>query len=382
MEPGETGRDSSTPPPPVAGGSAAPEAGAFFLKPKLNPSDLALLAETLAGLVRAKLPLPEAFRLLGRDAENRRLRKTLQAVEKDVGAGTALPEALRRRGGEFPALFRWVIEQGVAANDLHAALVELVREYRAQARFRAALWSQLLSPIVTGVFLIMLFLWLVLWDVPNIFGKIYRAMHVELPLPTKVVLALSGFLHDPSVVAIVVSFLVLIALLAILFWRSSRCRCGLQKAGLHIPVLGPYLRAVWLGHCCRMLGLLLRRRMPLASAMGLVRQGATFLPLAEGLAVVGAAVEKGAPLAVALQQAPFFPASLTVLLQGAQELGDLPETLTRLGEQYEERAEYLGPRLRMDLYVLIVAVLGVHVGAVMISVFLPLFRIQEALRRK
>ncbi|MGD0094453.1 MAG: type II secretion system F family protein [Planctomycetota bacterium] len=114
----------------------------------LAPADLALFSELLAGLLDANLPLPEALRSLSQDAQSGALRKALAQVQEDVTGGVPFAEALRRRNGVFPELFVRVAEQGQAANNLPAALVEMVREYRSQARFREALWSQLVGPWV------------------------------------------------------------------------------------------------------------------------------------------------------------------------------------------------------------------------------------------
>ena len=104
-------------------------ANTFGLAGSLSATDIALFAESLSGFTRSGMSLPHAIRLLGAEAGSRRMRKALQAVGAEVESGVSLADALRKQPGVFPELFVGLIEQGCAANDLHAALVEIVREY-------------------------------------------------------------------------------------------------------------------------------------------------------------------------------------------------------------------------------------------------------------
>ncbi len=348
----------------------------------LSAADLALFAELLVGLVRAKLPLPEALRLLARDADSRRLRESLSAVEKDVASGTPLGEALRRRERDFPPLFTRLIDQGIASNDLHAALVELVREFRSQARFREALWSQLLSPIATATVLGTLLFVVLFSQLPVLYGGIYKQLRIEIPLPTRFAFWASDLLHRPSTAIAALGALGILLALAILVCMRVNLRRNFQMFALSLPFIGPFLKAMLLGRFCRLLGILLHRRIPLDAALELTRDCFQHLPMNKAIDVALIHVRNGACLEEALGNCPLFPPTLLQFVAGAQLHGDLPETLFRLADLYEQRGELDGARVRYLIYVVAQISVGIAVATVVISFLLPMFRVHDMLRTR
>lgn len=360
----------AAPPPSLMTGLVA----AVGLGGPLGASDLALFAEMLAGLVRSKLPLPEALRLIGRETENRRLRGSLEAVEKEVAAGAPLPDALRRCGGKFPELFTRLLDQGVAANDLHAALVELVREYRSQARFREQLWSQLMAPVVTSMMLGLVVIGLILFNVPQVFATMYQGWWgLSLPFPTRVMLELGRMVRDPRAIA---AFLCL-CVAAVIFFRRLRAtpltRLWIEKLALHFPVIGPYLRTALVARFCRMLGILLARRIPLNTALVFVRDSMTFLPVQLAVGQVCEAVDKGGVLSDAIGACRIFPPTLASFVRGAELTGELPQSLSRLADLYEERADLQGTQVRLLLFVSMQLAIGACVVFLVIGCFAPMY---------
>ena len=342
----------------------------------LSATDLALFAELLVGLVRAKLPIPEALRMLARDADTPRLRLSLEGVEKDVAGGMTLGEALRRREGEFPPLFTRLIEQGVESNDLHAALVELVREYRSQARFREALWSQLLSPIATTVVLGTLVFVLACSEVPRLYGEIYYTLRVDLPPTTRFFLSLSEMLHDPKLLMLGAGIVLGCGVLGVVACNNKSLRRDIQLFLLGIPVLGPFLRTIFLGRFCRLVGILLQRRVPLDSALQLTRDCFTYIPFNEAIGAILDRVQNGAQLDAALSPCLLFPPTIIQFIRSGQIHGDLPDALFRLADLFEQRSQIEGSRVRFLIYVIAQMSIGLAVGVMIFSFYYPMFRIQ------
>jgi type II secretory pathway component PulF len=349
----------------------------------MSPADLSLCAELLADLLRANLPLPEALRTLGKEAHKRALREALSQVGAEVAAGASFSEALRRRNGVFPDLFVRVVEQGLAANDLPAALVEVVREYRSQARFREALWSQLIGPITSSFFFAAFIILLLLCNVPEMFRGVFKIMGGTLPLPTRLLLAISGFVGSQAFWASCVIVLGAAVLIKVNLSRLPALRRWLQLRLLAIPGVGPYLRALLVGRFCRLLGLLLKCRMPLDVALGLVRDSFTFLPMRDAVSTAASRVELGAAMAEALSGPgqELFPETLLLFVRGGQTHGNLAESLGRVADMYEERAGILGVRLRFLIYLLCALGVGMIVFCSLLAVYLPIFKMQEMMRK-
>jgi type II secretory pathway component PulF len=340
----------------------------------LSAADLALFAELLVGLVRAKLPIPEALRMLARDADTPRLRASLEAVEHDVSGGMSLSEALRKRESEFPPLFTRLIDQGVESNDLHAALVELVREYRSQARFREALWGQLLSPIATTVVLGTFVFVLACSEIPRVYSGFYYRLRVGLPLATRSIIRFSEIMHNPKTAVAAAVFVFFLVFICVMVCKRPTMRRNFQLFALSLPLTGPFLKAIFLGRFCRLLGILLCRRVPLDSALELTRNSFTFIPLNDAIEAVLSRIKSGAQLDEALSACALFPPTIIEFVRGGQAHGELAETLLRLADIYEQRAEVDGTRVRFLIFLFAQLSIGLAVGVVIYSFFYPLFR--------
>jgi type IV pilus assembly protein PilC len=347
----------------------------------LSPADLSLFAELLSNLLRVNLPLPEALRTLGKEAQTKALRRALTEVTSEVAAGTSFAEALRRRRGVFPELFVRVVEQGQAANDLTAALVEMVREYRSRARFREALLSQLAGPIITVFAFLCLVLSTMVFILPK-FRDVFVVMGASLPVLTRLLLFGNLIVAYWEQITIVVILMAAVAVLMktkvikLPFLERMAERCLLS-----IPYIGSYLRARFLGRFCRLLGLLLQRGMPLDMGLGLVRDSFTFLPMRDAVAAAAERVAKGSPVDAAMGGSRMFPETLLLFVRGGQKAGNLGEALERAADMYEERAENLGAQLRFQIFVACALLVGLAVAVFVIGMFLPIFKMQEMMRK-
>ena len=135
-----------------------------------------------------------------------------------------------------------------------------------------------------------------------------------------------------------------------------------------------------LGRFCRLLSILLYRKIPLNISLVLVRDTLTFVPIQEAVALLAAQVDKGVSLSEALKQSRLFPATLPQFVLGAEMHAELPQTLARLSELYEQRSEFQGTQVRLALFVLAQLVIGLCVFAMIVSLFWPIYRIQDAMR--
>lgn len=346
----------------------------------MGAADVALFAELLAGLVRARVPLPDAFKLLAREAESATVRRGFAVLEKDIATGVPLEAALRKQGGLFPETFVSLVSSGVQANDLYGALLEIVREYRSQVRFREALWGQLLGPLATGAAFVAIVTILIVLNVPGTFGEVFRSLHTELPASTKALLFVSDALQSPKVLAGVLALSGLCAAVLGALWLKASSRAWIQRRLLKRAFIGPFLQTVMMGRFCRLMGILLKRNMPLETALQLTAQSTSILPMRTAIEALRRKTMAGASLHDAVSAEPLFPATFSFMISGAQSHGDLPETLERLAELYEERLRIAGARLRFAIYVLASLLLALCVAWVAFAVFMPLFDLQRSLQ--
>jgi type IV pilus assembly protein PilC len=371
---------------PVLPLNAVPQDPSDSVARPLSPTDLAQFAELLAGMVKAKLPLPQALRLLGADTSNRRLRETLASLERDVAAGVPLPEAMQRQNGRFPPLFTKLVASGCAANDLHATLIELVREYRSQARFREAMWTQLIGPIATSVMFVVVLGVVIVMNLPfamtRPYYQIYHSLRIDAPFPTRMLVWVSEALRDTELLALVSVILCGIAVLIVALLRQPATREVAQDWFLGLPLIGSYLRTIFLARFCRLLSVLLKSKLPLDTALGLVADSFTYLPVRGSVQRVAAKANDGQSLVAALKTQTFFPPTFVQFVEGAALHGNLDQSLSNLAESYEQRATLEAARLRMLVYILSMLALGCLVIWLILAFFLPMFHFHDALRKK
>jgi type IV pilus assembly protein PilC len=204
----------------------------------------------------------------------------------------------------------------------------------------------------------------------------------SLPLPTQITLELGKMLRDPYVLAaLLVTAGAACALFRVLR-QSRRVRYWVQRLLLRLPVAGPYLRTVVLARFCRLLSILLGRRIPMTAALTMVRDSFAFVPAQEAVERVRQQVANGEGLAQAIEQCRFFPATLAGFVRGAERHGELPQSLSRLAELYDQRADVLGSHVRFTIYLVAQLMIGACVFFMLVSVFLPIFKMQEVMRKK
>ncbi|MCW8133006.1 MAG: type II secretion system F family protein [Planctomycetota bacterium] len=378
--------DAEPPPPPPPPLLPAPGLlAALGFSGPLSAADLALFVELLAGLVRAHVPLPDALKALGRDTESRRLCRALEAVQARVASGATLGEALRAQPGVFPELMIAMVEQGVASNQLHAVLMELVRAYRAQIRFREALWSLLISPVATAVVLFVLIVGLSLWNLPMLFEHVvrpYDGWGIETPWATNFLFMLGHWIREPGCWALATAALAVGWFAYRRLGASRRVRHSLQRMALLTPVLGEFLRTISLAHACRLLSLLLQRGLAIDGAFHMAAAATSFVPAQAALAEVAHRLSQGAALEEALRAQPFFPGTFVQMAATAQRQGELPQALSRMADLYEERGDLQGAKVRFLVFVGAQVAVSLFVLFLFTGYFTPLFGFQRTLRRR
>ncbi len=347
----------------------------------LSGRDLILFAESLSGLVRAGVQLPQALKQIGSEVESGALKRVLADVERDVSSGASLADAMEKRTPQFPIFFVQLVRAGVQANDLHSALIELAREYRSQGKMRDQLVAELLFPLATacvGLFVVALLVFVL---IPTFFEPVYANWRVDLPILTRALFATSRHMRDPVSALLTFTGLLGFIYLLLRLWAGPGGRAWTHVLLLRMPVFRNFLRTSAVAGLCRQLSLLLSRGVPLPVAMALAEDCMWLVPLRDGLREARLRVEQGSALSDALQSTGFFPATLIMLIRGAETHGELPQTLKLVGEEQDEILAIQSKQVIFMVFICAQVVVASCVMLLLLSMFMPLFRIQNAFRR-
>ena len=339
---------------------------------RVSASDLIAFNRHLAAVSRARLPLSPALRELSREIRKPALRRVLETMEGELRKGASLSQALGRYPALFPQFYRSLVEAGEKSGNLSGVLDQIGDHYQRMLALRRRLGEFLIYPAFIIATVVAVFIFLGVFVVPT-FAEMFKDMGIELPFPTTVVMAVSGFIAKfwPYLAGLV-AFLIL---LPILSPKDSAVRRFLDRIWLRTPVWGRLLTHVSFSHFCRTLGTLLKGNVPLLQALGLVERTSLTNALTQALKRMRVEVREGRSLVDALIRERIFPRTLIWMVSSAEQRGDLPQVLLDLGDFYHEEVETDSRTIFFLLEPLLIISLGIIVAATVISMFLPLIRI-------
>ena len=348
---------------------------AFARSLKLGgPSRRALLTffRAFATLIRAGVAMRRSLDVTIERARDPALREALRAIAADVEHGTPLSDAMQRRPRVFAPLAVAMIRAGEAGGILDDVLERLAAFLERDAELRKKVRSALAYPavVLTGAGALVLFL---LARIVPMFRQMFEAFHVELPVTTRILLATATALQTPIpwIVAVAASIggFAAVALVT----RTRRGALLLDAVRLRAPVIGPVLHKAITARVAHMLATLLRSGIELVVAIDVVRPVAGSPLFAAALERTAAALRAGEPLSAPLEAGRLFDPLAVALIRVGEETGLVDEMLQTVARYFESDVEAAIATLGAILEPALIGALGVVVGFIVFSVFIPLY---------
>jgi type II secretory pathway component PulF len=355
----------------VAGDGQANESTArsegFKLGGGINSSDLTVFSRQLANLVSGGLPLMRTFAALTEHTESPRLRVVMQRMQQDVQSGKALWEALSSHPRIFPTLYVSMVKAGEASGQLSEVLLWLA-DYQEKEQARK---MQIRSALVITVGLISVFL-LVTFVVPRFVG-IFEEFEQALPMPTIIMLGVSGFLTHwwwlilGSVLAMVIGLKE--------FARTTTGRLRVDGWKLKMPLFGKLALKTSVSRFARTTATLLKGGVPLLDSMVVVREVVGNEVLSQGADRVREGMREGESFAVRLKDTGVFPPLLTHMVAVGEETGDLQGTLLTVANSYDVEVDASLKSIVSLLEPLIIITVGSMIAFIIMAMLLPVFQL-------
>lgn len=337
--------------------------------------DLLPFLQGLTTLLRAGIPLDRSLEMLSDLFRARPMGSVAGALLSDVRAGSSLADAMRKApGSPFSRFTVQMVSAGQATGRLEDALDEAYRFLERSRDFRSNLLGSLLYPAILLIASILSVVLLVVYVVPR-FAAVFSSSGVLLPLPTRVLLAVSAFFRGYGL--ILLGVLVLAWLFFSASLRRPEARRSWDRGKLGWPLIGQVLTAVETSRVMRSLSSLLSGGVPILSAFVIAREVSGNLAIREGMEAARSRVQGGAKVAKALAETTPFPEMALQMIAVGEETGRLEAMLESVADTYEATARR---GLRNFLTVLEPAVIlgmGLLVGFVVFSMFLAIFRMNE-----
>jgi general secretion pathway protein F len=373
----------------AAGAAAAPPAAALAPGPvpaataggglfgrgrKVTRADILATTNELAIMLRAGLPLAYALRILVEMSAKPVVRTLMQQVLDDVKGGAPLSRALARHGDLFGDFFVQMVRAGEAAGQLPATLERLAEHLTRSAALRESVISAATYPAILLAVALLSLVGMLGFVVPQ-FEKLFADMGEAVPLPTRIVLALSHHARDWGLVWIGVLLLAGVAFVA---WRRTPAgQVRWQSLQLRVPLLGRLLHGFQLGLFARTLGTLVTSGVPLLSALDIAVATVGSLPVRQALQGMVMPVKSGTRLAQAMSDTRQFEPLAVNLVRVGEETGRLGALLLELARVADQRVETGLKRMLALLEPLLIVVLGVLIAGIIVSILLGILSVNE-----
>src|ERR1700751_2263713 len=337
---------------------------------KVTTKDIAIFFRQFSVMIDAGLPLVQCLEILAANQENQAFQKVLTGVRTTVEGGATLANAMRGYPIVFDDLTTNMIEAGETGGILDIILQRLATYVEKAVRLKSAVKSALIYPIAVVSMAVLIVGALLKWVVP-IFANLFAGLGVDLPLPTRIVMGLRGFVPTFWRVIFVVRFGLFFGVKQIR--KNPRGRYFFDKLMLNIPVIGGLLRKIAVGRFTRTLGTLITSGVPILEGLSITARTSGNAVLEEALMKVRKAIEEGRTIVDPLRECGVFPSMVTQMIGVGEATGAMDNMLQKIADFYEDDVDTATKDMLAMLEPIIIGILGVAVGGIVISLYLPLF---------
>ena len=350
---------------------AAKAAGPAKVRAKrVNAKNLAVFTRQFSVMIDAGLPLVQCLEILGTQEEDKNFSAVILATRTDVESGASLADAMKKHPKAFDGLFTNMVAAGEAGGILDTILKRLATYIEKSVKLKSQVKSAMVYPVAVIV-IAALVVGVILWKVIPTFANLFAGLGATLPLPTRIVIALSNGL---------VRFMpfIIVGIIAAVFgfrsfYASEQGRVIVDRLLLKFPVLGSLLRKIAVARFCRTLSTLLASGVSILEALDITARTAGNAIIEAAILTTRKSIERGETIAQPLKETAVFPAMVVQMIGVGEATGALDTMLSKIADFYEEEVDVAVAGLLTLLEPIMIAFLGGVVGGIVIAMYLPIF---------
>jgi type IV pilus assembly protein PilC len=344
-----------------------------------TPRDIAVFTRQFSVMIDSGVPLVQCLQILAETQENKKFASAIAAVQKEVEQGNNLAASMKLHPRIFDDLYTNMVAAGEAGGILDTIFQRLSIYIEKAVKLKRAVQSAMVYPIAV-VLIAGGVITLILWKVVPAFTELFNSMEVELPLPTRIVIGASKFVGSFGLFIIVGFFLLAAAFRS--YYRTPKGRYTVDALLLKSPVFGPLLRKIAVARFTRTMATLIASGVPILDCLDITAHTSGNAVIEEAILSVKKAIEEGRTIVDPLKASGVFPNMVVSMIGVGEQAGALETMLTKIADFYEEEVDAAVGDLMTAMEPAMIVVLGVVVGGIVISMYLPIFTLVGKLSSK
>jgi type IV pilus assembly protein PilC len=337
---------------------------------KVAAKNLAVFTRQFSVMIDAGLPLVQCLDILGNQEEDKNFAAVILQTRTDVESGASLADAMRKHPKTFDPLFTNMIAAGEAGGILDTILKRLATYIEKAVKLAGQVKSAMIYPVAVIV-IASAVVGVILWKVIPTFAALFSGLGAELPLPTRIVIAMSNNLVQFFPFLLVGGGLAVYAFRQ--YYGTDSGRHVVDSGMLKAPVFGNIMRKIAVARFCRTLSTLISSGVPILDGLEITAKTSGNAIVEDAIMVTRKSIERGETISAPLKETNVFPPMVTQMISVGESTGALDTMLAKIAEFYEEEVDTAVAGLLTLLEPIMIAILGVVVGGIVIAMYLPIF---------
>jgi type IV pilus assembly protein PilC len=354
--------------------TAVTEKGKEFALPKMgggiSQKEIAVFTRQFSVMIDAGLPLVQCLEILGSQQDNRVFQKILFEVRQDIESGATLADSLRKHPKAFDDLYCNMVAAGETGGILDTILQRLSQYIEKIVKLRSAVRSAMVYPVAVITIAIGV-VGIILWKVIPTFATLFAGLGAQLPLPTRITIALSQFIGAWWWMIFATIGVGIFALNR--YHKTYQGRRVIDGALLKLPVLGNVLKKIAVARFCRTLGTLVSSGVPILEALEITAKTAGNAVVEDAIMETRKSIEQGKTISEPLKATNVFPSMVVQMVAVGEQTGALETMLNKIADFYEDEVDEATANLLALLEPIMICFLGVIIGGIVISMYMPMF---------
>ncbi|NOY54065.1 MAG: type II secretion system F family protein [Deltaproteobacteria bacterium] len=341
----------------------------------VKEAEIVIFTRQFATMIDAGLPLVQCLDILSAQTENKNFAKVISAVKQDVEDGSTYADALRKHPNIFSDLYVNMVEAGEVGGILDTILNRLAGYIEKAMKLKKKVKGAMVYPATVVSVAVIVVVIIMVYVIP-VFQKMFSGFGGVLPAPTRLVIAMSEFLKA-NIFYIIMGLFAFVVTFSQTYKRNSKFKKGVHIVLLKFPLIGPLIRKVAVAKFTRTLGTLISSGVPILDGMDIVARTANNKVIEEAVMKTRTSIQEGRTISEPLAETKVFPPMVVQMIGVGEQTGALDSMLSKIADFYDEEVDNAVSALTSMLEPIMMVFLGGTVGFLVVSMYLPVFRMAD-----